>query len=142
MKIIQNKKIIASGGVIYRDVNEKEIIICHRSKTNLFALPKGKSENDESLENTALREVLEERGLECKIVKPIGTIEYLVPQREKYFPKEVTFYLMEVIGGDLENHDQEFDEVKWIKIEKAKTILTFQSESDIINKILTNESYI
>ena len=37
---------------------------------------------------------------------------------------------------------QEFDEVKWIKIEKAKTILTFQSESDIINKILTNESYI
>tara|TARA_Y100000994_G_C15654761_1_gene426894 strand:+ start:574 stop:1002 length:429 start_codon:yes stop_codon:yes gene_type:complete len=142
MKIIQNKKIIASGGVIYRDVNEKEIIICHRSKTNLFALPKGKSENDESLENTALREVLEETGLECKIVKPIGTIEYLVPQREKYFPKEVTFYLMEVIGGDLENHDQEFDEVKWIKIEKAKTILTFQSESDIINKILTNESYI
>ena len=84
MKIIQNKKIIASGGVIYRDVNEKEIIICHRSKTNLFALPKGKSENDESLENTALREVLEETGLECKIVKPIGTIEYLVPQREKY----------------------------------------------------------
>ena len=142
MKIIQNKKIIASGGVIYRDVNEKEIIICHRSKTNLFALPKGKSENDESLENTALREVLEETGLECKIVKPIGTIEYLVPQREKYFPKEVTFYLMEVIGGDLENHDQEFDEVKWIKIEKAKTILTFQSESDIINKIVTNESYI
>ena len=142
MKIIQNKKIIASGGVIYREVNEKEIIICHRSKTNLFALPKGKSENDESLENTALREVLEETGLECKIVKPIGTIEYLVPQREKYFPKEVTFYLMEVIGGDLENHDQEFDEVKWIKIEKAKTILTFQSESDIINKILTNESYI
>ena len=86
--------------------------------------------------------MLEETGLECKIVKPIGTIEYLVPQREKYFPKEVTFYLMEVIGGDLENHDQEFDEVKWIKIEKAKTILTFQSESDIINKILTNESYI
>ena len=28
------------------------------------------------------------------------------------------------------------------EIEKAKTILTFQSESDIINKILTNESYI
>ena len=140
MKIIQNKKIIASGGVIYRDVNEKEIIICHRSKTNLFALPKGKSENDESLENTALREVLEETGLECKIVKPIGTIEYLVPQREKYFPKEVTFYLMEVIGGDLENHDQEFDEVKWIKIEKAKTILTFQSESDIVTRIIESEN--
>ena len=49
---------------------------------------------------------------------------------------------MEVIGGNLENHDQEFDEVRWIGIEKAKTILTFQSESDIINKILDNESKI
>lgn len=140
MEIIQNKKIIASGGVIYRNINKKEIIICHRSKTNLFALPKGKSERDESLENTALREVLEETGLECKIVKSLDTIEYLVPQKGKYSPKEVTFYLMEVIGGNLENHDQEFDEVTWIGIEKAKTILTFQSESDIINKILDNES--
>ena len=58
MEIKQNKKIIASGGVIYRKTNGGEIIICHRAKTNLYALPKGKSEYGENIENTALREVL------------------------------------------------------------------------------------
>ena len=140
MEIKQNKKIIASGGVIYRKTNGGEIIICHRAKTNLYALPKGKSEYGENIENTALREVLEETGLECKIIKSIGTIEYLVPQGEKYYPKEVTFFLMEIIGGNLENHDHEFDTVKWIEINNAKSILTFQSESDIVTRIIESEN--
>ena len=142
MEIKQNKKIIASGGVLYRENNGGEIIICHRSRTNLYALPKGKSENGENIETTALREVLEETGLQCKIIRPIGTIEYLVLQGEKYFPKEVTFFLMEIIGGNLENHDHEFDSVKWIEIEKAKSILTFQSESDMVVKIIESKSSI
>ncbi|MBS96421.1 MAG: NUDIX hydrolase [SAR202 cluster bacterium] len=140
MDINQNKKIIASGGVIYRKNNGGEIIICHRTKTNLYALPKGKSENGENLENTALREVLEETGLQCKIIKSIGTIEYLVPQEGKYLPKEVTFFLMEIIGGNLENHDHEFDTVQWIEIQYAKSILTFESESDIVSRIIESES--
>ncbi len=84
--------------------------------------------------------MLEETGLQCKIIKSIGTIEYLVPQEGKYLPKEVTFFLMEIIGGNLENHDHEFDTVQWIEIQYAKSILTFESESDIVSRIIESES--
>jgi 8-oxo-dGTP pyrophosphatase MutT (NUDIX family) len=138
MKIKQEKTIIAAGGVVYRKINKiEEIIICKRTKANLYALPKGKREIGEDLESTALREVEEETGLQCKINKSIGMIEYLVPQGGEYFPKEVTFFLMETTGGKLEFHDHEFDEVSWMNIHKGLNILTFQSESDIVNKVLS-----
>lgn len=138
MEIKQEKKIIAAGGVIYRKINEiEEIIVCKRTKTNLFALPKGKSEIGEDLESTALREVEEETGLKCEINKIIDMIEYLVPHGEIFFPKEVTFFLMTPNGGKLDLHDHEFDEVKWMSIYRAINVLTFQSESDIVNKVLS-----
>ena len=48
------KNIWSAGGVI---IFEEKIIICHRKKENLFCLPKGTPENDESPEQTALRAV-------------------------------------------------------------------------------------
>ena len=67
------KNIWSAGGVI---IFEEKIIICHRKKENLFCLPKGTPENDESPEQTALREVYEETGLLPKIINQIGEIRY------------------------------------------------------------------
>jgi ADP-ribose pyrophosphatase YjhB (NUDIX family) len=41
-----------------------------------WTLPKGTPTADESVEQTALREVAEETGLEVRIIAPVGPIEY------------------------------------------------------------------
>jgi hypothetical protein len=39
---------------------------------------------------------------------------------------------MEPVGGDLANHDHEFDEVRWIPFAQAPTMLTFETERALV----------
>ena len=39
---------------------------------------------------------------------------------------------MEPIGGDLAEHDHEFDEVRWIAFDTAATMLTFETERALV----------
>ncbi len=68
-------KEISSGGVVYRDLNgitEVALIrVGHR-----WCLPKGQVEKGEELQETALREVKEETGLDGEVVAKIGDISY------------------------------------------------------------------
>ncbi len=55
----QTEKIWSAGGVLIKDT---KVLICHRKNENLFCLPKGTPEKNESIEQTATREVSEETG--------------------------------------------------------------------------------
>ena len=65
----------SSGGVI---IFEEKVAICHRKKENLFCLPKGTPEDDENIEQTAIREVTEETGIIPKIINKIGEVQYTI----------------------------------------------------------------
>ena len=67
----------SSGGVI---ILEGKVAVCYRKKENLFCLPKGTPENNENIEQTAIREVAEETGIIPKIVNKIGEIQYSIKQ--------------------------------------------------------------
>ena len=41
-----------------------------------WSIAKGMVEPEESLEASALRETLEETGLECRVLKPLGKVQY------------------------------------------------------------------
>ena len=85
-----------------------------------WTLPKGTPNSGETHEQTALREVAEETGLEVRIVAPVGAIEYFFTQDGQRIHKTVHYFLMEPIGGSLEVHDHEFDEVRWMPIDEAR----------------------
>tara|TARA_B100001029_G_scaffold33309_1_gene25146 strand:- start:3024 stop:3455 length:432 start_codon:yes stop_codon:yes gene_type:complete len=129
----------SSGGVI---IFEEKVAICHRKKENLFCLPKGTPEDDENIEQTAIREVTEETGIIPKIINKIGEVQYTIKKETsttKYkkdveYNKIVYYYLMEKIGGDLEYHDHEFDSVLWMSLNEAKEKLTYQNELSIVEK--------
>ena len=97
-------------------------------------MPKGTPDGAETLEETALREVGEETGLEVKIVAPLGSIEYWFtqPPRGVRYHKRVHFYLMAAHGGAMEDHDPEFDEVRWFPLQDALTSITFANEAKVI----------
>ena len=138
---MKSQRVISSGGVIFRTVNSQfEVALISRGK--VWCLPKGLIEMGETAEETALREVREETGLEGEIVKRIGEISYVFFKRRRYF-KMVHFYLIRHVGGSISNHDFEADRVKWFPISEAFKILTYPNERRILKKaekILKTES--
>jgi hypothetical protein len=39
---------------------------------------------------------------------------------------------MQPTGGDLDRHDHEFDEVRWIAFDEAAGLLTFETERELV----------
>lgn len=113
-----------------------EIVLCHRVRENLWALPKGTPEVGESLEETALREVSEETGLEVDSGPPVGETRYSFERDGHRYDKVVYFYLMTAVGGDPGLHDEEFDIVEWVPVDQAVGQLTFKNESRIVEAAL------
>jgi len=99
-----------------------------------WSLPKGTPHAGETTEETALREVAEETGLEVRIVEPLPSISYTFMQRGARVHKTVHYFLMEPTGGDLAGHDREFDQVRWVDLADAGAVLTFESERALIDR--------
>lgn len=97
-----------------------------------WTLPKGTPDPGESTEQTALREVAEETGLEVRIVEPLPSIEYAFVKDGTRIRKTVHYFLMEPVGGDLSRHDHEFEAVRWVPFDEATNLLSFQTERDLV----------
>jgi 8-oxo-dGTP pyrophosphatase MutT (NUDIX family) len=128
------------GGIVLRSTDGgPEIVLGKRRRDRnsaTWSLPKGTPSGDESSEQTALREVAEETGLEVEIVAPVGSIEYFFTQHGTRVHKTVHYFLMHARGGDLATHDHEFDEVRWVDLETAREMMTFPTERDILERAL------
>lgn len=125
------------GGVVYRrDGGSIQIVIVGLKDLGIWGLPKGTPNPGESMQQTALREVREETGLDVEIEQKIDVIEYWFARAaiDTRFHKFVHFYLMRPIGGDTSLHDHEHDFVEWLPIDRAKALLTYQNETRIVDK--------
>ena len=128
---------VSAGGVVYRfDSKNLEVLICGRDSSDLWALPKGTPEAGEDIIDTALREVTEETGIHVINQEFIGSIGYNFSVFNTNFinQKIVFYYLMLPIGGDILNHDDEFDQVVWVNYREAEKILTYKEEALILAK--------
>ncbi len=97
-----------------------------------WTLPKGTPIPGETVEQTALREVREETGLSVRIVSPLSSIEYEFVQRGSRIHKTVHYFIMEGTGGAFEDHDHEFEEVRWITFDEASLMLSFETERALV----------
>ena len=131
---------ISAGGVVYRVLDGRlEIALCGLKTPPLWALPKGTPEVGETMEQTALREVREETGLEVAIRMPLGSIQYWFVRTQDGVRchKTVHFYLMVPTGGDTSLHDPEFDFVRWFPGRETMKVMTYDDEKAIVEKALS-----
>ena len=83
--------IFASGGIV--ENSKKQILFIHRK--GKWDLPKGKAEKNETIRETALREVTEETGIKrLRIRKFYTNTFHLVRNNGLYFLKETSWFLM------------------------------------------------
>lgn len=126
---------MSAGGVVFRVLDGRvQIALVGRSVQGTWGLPKGTPDGAESVEQTAIREVSEETGLEPRVVQPIGTIQYYFVARGTRFHKMVHFFLMEAVGGDVSLHDHEYDLVRWFDLEEALSRLSYPNEAEMVRQ--------
>lgn len=148
----------SSGGVVFKKIEDKVFWLIRRTTSSemfpetYWMLPKGwlddagngipgpmasgKVKADEkTLEETALREVAEETGVEAKIINKIETTMYVYkhPKNGKTL-KFVTFYLMEWLKDLSGGFDGETSEIAWLQYKDAYKKLSFSREKQVLEK--------
>ena len=135
MSALRTARATSAGGVVHRsDAGRVEIVLVRRREPPLWALPKGTPDSGETLAETAIRETREETGLQVEIEEPISAISYFFVHGRTRFHKTVHFFLMRPIGGRLEDHDHEFDEVAWVGIDEALELMTHLTERGVVRR--------
>ncbi|MBN2025171.1 MAG: NUDIX hydrolase [Actinobacteria bacterium] len=130
---------ISSGGVLYRSAADVyEVALIKPRGGRVYALPKGLIDAGEDPEETALREVREETGMDGEIISPLGYIRYYYYSREedtRYF-KLVHFFLLRYLGGSEKDHDREVEEVVWVPAQEALGLLAYKGEKEVLARAL------
>ena len=96
-----------------------------------WALPGGRMDLGETIDQTVIREVKEETGLDIKIISVIG--EYIEKGVKddidyEYYP---TCFEVEPIGGELKKQDSEVKEIQLFPLDDLPNPLAFEHEKMI-----------
>jgi 8-oxo-dGTP pyrophosphatase MutT (NUDIX family) len=127
----------AAGGVVMRGAgDDAEVVLTGRTSDRTWVFPKGTPDPGESIEETALREVREETGLDVSSVAPIGVVDYWFAVPGERVHKFVHFFLMRPVGGDVSLHDQEYDDVRWVPVREARRMLSYETYREILNRAI------
>ena len=146
-KTIDLPVIESSGGLVYND-NYHILLIFKRGK---WDLPKGRVKNkDSSKVQTALREVMEETGLDReKLVvkgKLVPTWHTTIRRNQKYL-KKTHWYLMHYQGNDadlLPQIEEGIIECRWVNVSELDSyrLLLLTRIQYVIDFCLENLAYI
>lgn len=98
----------------------------------LWSLPKGHIEIGETPEEAALREVMEETGIESQIARSLGVIDFWFMAGGKRIHKTVHHYLFREVGGILAPQVTEVDEVAWFPLREIIDRLAYPDEKKLI----------
>jgi 8-oxo-dGTP pyrophosphatase MutT (NUDIX family) len=94
----------------------------------LWSLPKGHIEMGETAEQTAVREVAEETGIQGSVLAALGSIDYWFVTEGRRVHKTVHHYLMRFLGGELSDEDVEVTEVAWVPLGDLPSRLAYSDE--------------
>ncbi|MBJ7386267.1 MAG: NUDIX domain-containing protein [Mycolicibacterium sp.] len=94
----------------------------------LWSLPKGHIEMGETAEQTAIREVAEETGIEGSVLAALGSIDYWFVTEGRRVHKTVHHYLLRFSGGELCDEDIEVTEVAWVPVTELPKRLAYADE--------------
>ena len=137
---------ISAGGVVLRRISDRWHVAAIQPRRDndkpakpALALPKGIVDPGEKPDQTALREVREETGLEAELITKLGDVKYVYTRtwgdRARVF-KIVSFYLFRYISGEIGQIAPEMQHevalAKWIALDEGSRLLSYKGERNMI----------
>ena len=122
----------SAGGVVVDDRGQFLLIRARDLRNRpVWTLPKGTLAPGETNEQAALREVCEETGYRCQVVRELEVVTYWFQRAGRRIKKTVRWYLMHPLEkvGD---HDHEVDEVAWADRAEALRRLRYDSDRHLL----------
>ena len=132
----------SAGGVLVKVIRGRLMLAAIRprgKREGLWALPKGKIDPGERPEETAVREVREETGVEGTLAEKLGDVKYTYTRRggERIF-KVVSFYLLRAGHGRIGQIEEamriEVEEARWLPLDEAPRLLAYGGEREMAAK--------
>ena len=130
----------SAGGVVVNADREVVVIVPTRRAADgsrVLALPKGHPDGDESSAEAALREVREEAGVDAEVVGSLGEVRYWYQRGGRRIAKVVEFFLLRYVSGDVDDHDHEVEDARWIPATEAAATLTYAGERNMVREALS-----
>ena len=129
--------VLAAGAVCWKVTakGKLQILLVRRTQHKDVSLPKGKVDPGETLPETAVREIAEETGLAIGLGTPLGLVEYQLPNGRD---KTVYYWAAEVAPLAIANStfvsNDEIEELDWVSVERARRILSYPHDVDIVDR--------
>jgi 8-oxo-dGTP pyrophosphatase MutT (NUDIX family) len=125
----------AGGLVVRRQSGQLQIAVVHRPVHQDWSYPKGKLEEGETFEDAAQREVLEETGLVCRLIRFVGHTDYT---DRKGRPKVVAYWVMSAVAGTFAANE-EVDELQWVDVATASELLTYERDRELLAVVAADD---
>lgn len=123
------------GVITYKKINNQKYYLLVHHNVGHWGFPKGHVENDETEEETAIREVKEETNIDVRI-KP-GFREIITYSHKNGVIKDVVFFLGIAVSDEPHNQESEISEARWVEEDKVLDLITHDDEKELF-KIALN----
>jgi 8-oxo-dGTP diphosphatase len=105
-----------------------------------WALPGGRVDPGETVEQTIVREVKEETGLDIAVVSKIGEYHEQGVQDGDEYDYYPACFLAKVVGGEVRRQESEIEEIKLFSLNDVPAALAFEHAQMIKDYINTRKS--
>lgn len=121
------------GAVVFKSKNSKNKFLLIKNKRSAhWGFPKGHIELGETREETAVREVKEETGLDISIFPNfVQSSDYMIKGK---IEKNVSIFLAQSSNSNYVMQEEEIDACGWFSYEKAFYVLFYQNDKQILKK--------
>lgn len=125
-------KEICCGAVVFTRVNGEIRYLLERTRRKIYGFPKGHMEAGETETQTALREIMEEVGVQVQLIDGFREVEtYPVWNREGVL-KDVVYFLAEYRDQTPVYQESELTAVGLYTYAEAETVLDFADRRRIL----------
>ena len=121
------------GGIILRKQNGVTETLLVKHNKGHWAFAKGHVEGNETEEETALREIKEETGLNVKLDTKFRTTVRYSPREG--VEKEVVYFIAYKTEGNETPQLEEIEQLEWLNLEEAKEQVTYDRDREILLKV-------
>lgn len=121
------------GAVLFTEIQSKRYYVLVSSITeDNCGMPKGHIENNESEEETALREIKEETCVDAEIIKGFRKqVEYIMPNG---ITKQVVYFIARYENQEVKKNPSENLNVMLLPFDEALNTLNFKERKEILTE--------